>query len=113
CRTGPPSWPTRRSSDLGHAAAAVKAYPECSGGGSAAHPDFTFNPGKEETYSFLTNILREVDVLFPSQMIHIGGDEVHYGNEKWNQLLEVADLMKKNNITDLNVTELYYYKRQL
>ncbi|NGF57056.1 beta-N-acetylhexosaminidase [Parapedobacter sp. SGR-10] len=95
----------------GHAAAAVKAYPEFSGGGSAAHPDFTFNPGKEETYSFLTNILREVDVLFPSQMIHIGGDEVHYGNEKWNQLPEVADLMKKNNLSDLKEVELYFFKR--
>lgn len=95
----------------GHAAAAVKAYPEFNGGGSKAHPDFTFNPGKEETYSFLTNILREVDVLFPSQMIHIGGDEVHYGNEKWNELQEVADLMKKNRLSDLKEVELYFFKR--
>ena len=30
----------------GHAAAANRAYPEFSGGGSERYPDFTFNPGK-------------------------------------------------------------------
>ncbi len=36
----------------GHANAANKAYPQFSGGGSAKYPDFTFNPGKEETYQY-------------------------------------------------------------
>src|SRR5690606_10578244 len=35
----------------GHATAANRAYPQYSGGGSAKRPDFTFNPGMEETYS--------------------------------------------------------------
>src|SRR5690606_32411191 len=95
----------------GHAAAAVRAYPEYSGGGSKTHPDFTFNPGKEETYSFLSDILREVDALFPSQMIHIGGDEVHYGNEKWTELPEVASLMKEKGLKDLKEVELYFFQR--
>src|SRR5690606_11095111 len=60
----------------GHATAANRAYPAFSGGGSAKHPEFTFNPGKEDTYQYLTDILREVNVLFPSGMIHLGGDEV-------------------------------------
>ena len=49
----------------GHARAANRAYPEFCGGGSERHPDFTFNPGKEGTYQYLTNILREVGELFP------------------------------------------------
>src|SRR5687768_17077897 len=62
----------------GHATAANGAYPEFSGGGTAKYPEFTFNPGKEGTYQYLTNILREVNVLFPAGIIHIGGDEVSF-----------------------------------
>ena len=32
--------------------------------------------GKEETFDFLESVLTEVMELFPSQYIHIGGDEV-------------------------------------
>ena len=95
----------------GHATAANKAYPEFSGGGSPKYPEFTFNPGKESTYQYLTNILREVDALFPSQMIHIGADEVHFGNQHWNKDEAVQDLMKKNNFKDLPAVESYFVKR--
>lgn len=95
----------------GHATAANKAYPQYSGGGSVKHPEFTFNPGKEETYQYLTNILKEIDVLFPSQMIHIGADEVHYGNEKWNTDSNVQQLMKDKGLKNLSAVEAYFVKR--
>ena len=85
----------------GHATAAAKAYPEFSGGGSAKYPDFTFNPGKEGTYLFLTNILREVSDLFPSKFIHLGGDEVSFGNQQWVNFPEIQQLMKRENLKDL------------
>lgn len=95
----------------GHASAANKAYPEYSGGGSKSHPEYTFNPGKDSVYTYLTNILREVDVLFPSQKIHIGGDEVHYGNERWSDLVDVKQLMKREKLKDLKEVENYFFKR--
>lgn len=95
----------------GHATAANRAYPQFSGGGSARHPEFTFNPGKEETYQYLSNILKEVDVLFPSQMIHIGGDEVSFGNEKWKTDPAVQDLMKRQQLSSLLDVEHYFLKR--
>lgn len=95
----------------GHAAAANKAYPEYSGGGSKTHPEFTFNPGKEETYQYLTNILKEIDVLFPSQMIHIGGDEVHYGNEKWPEIEDIKQLIKKEKLANMKDVEKYFFER--
>ncbi|SIO37410.1 beta-N-acetylhexosaminidase [Chitinophaga niabensis] len=95
----------------GHATAANRAYPQFSGGGSAKHPEFTFNPGKEETYQYLSNILKEVDVLFPSQMIHIGGDEVSFGNEKWKTDPAVQDLMKRQKLNSLLDVEHYFLKR--
>ena len=95
----------------GHATAAVKAYPEFSGGGSVKYPDFTFNPGKEDTYRFLTNILHEVAALFPSKYIHIGGDEVSYGNQQWRDFPEIQQLMKRENLKDLLGVEHYFLKR--
>jgi len=95
----------------GHATAANRAYPEFSGGGSKKHPDFTFNPGKEGTYEYLTTILREVAGLFPAPYIHLGGDEVHYGNEMWNTDQFVQELMKKENLKTLTDVEHYFIRR--
>ncbi len=95
----------------GHARAANRAYPEYSGGGSKSHPEFTFNPGKEETYAYLTDILREITTLFPSKYIHIGGDEVHFGNENWKSDADVKRLMRRENLNDLKAVETYFVKR--
>ncbi|SHE30788.1 hexosaminidase [Mariniphaga anaerophila] len=95
----------------GHATAANKAYPEYSGGGSAKFPHFTFNPGNEKTYGYLTDILKEITQLFPSKYIHLGGDEVHFGNEQWNTDPQVQALMKKNQLKDLKEVESYFIKR--
>ncbi|MBC8986755.1 beta-N-acetylhexosaminidase [Pedobacter sp. N36a] len=95
----------------GHATAANKAYPEYSGGGGPGHPEFTFNPGKEGTYAYLTNILKETNVLFPSAMIHLGGDEVSYGNHKWITDPDIAALMKSKNLAGTKEVETYFMKR--
>ena len=67
----------------GHATAACRAYPELSGGGEGRWKDFTFHPCKEETFRFINDVLDELITLFPSPYIHIGGDEVHFGNQEW------------------------------
>ncbi len=95
----------------GHATAANMAYPEFSGGGNEAHPEFTFNPGKNEVYSYLTNILKEIDALFPSQMIHIGADEVAFGTDKWKTNPDVTSLMQNNKLADLKAVEFYFNRR--
>lgn len=95
----------------GHAMAANRSYPEFSGGGSKNYPDFTFNPGKESVYQYLSNILKEVDVMFPSQMIHIGGDEVSFGSEAWNSDADVQQLMKKEKLATLVDVEHYFLRR--
>jgi len=95
----------------GHASAANLAYPEFSGGGSKEHPDFTYNPGRAPTYQYLTNILREINFLFPSGYIHIGGDEVHFGNENWLADPDVKDLMQQHNLQDAHEMEAYFIRR--
>lgn len=99
----------------GHATAANRAYPEFSGGGSERYPEFTFHPAKEETYQYLTDILREVNTLFPSNLMHLGGDEVSFGNEKWVNDPFVKELMArekiKDLIKDLKGVENYFFQR--
>ena len=65
----------------GHALAALASYPEfsCTGGPFDVGKTWgvledVFCP-KAETFTFLENILTEVMALFPSEYIHIGGDE--------------------------------------
>ena len=95
----------------GHARAANRAYPQYSGGGSERYPEFTFDPGNEETYQYLTDILKEINVLFPSDMIHIGGDEVHFGNEQWNHNEGIKKLMARENLKGLPDVEKYFMVR--
>jgi hexosaminidase len=95
----------------GHATAANRAYPEYSGGGNEKRPDFTFNPGKPETYSYLTNILEETATLFPAPWIHYGGDEVHFANSQWIDIPEVQALMAENKLRDLKQVEHYFNRR--
>ncbi|MDP6635061.1 MAG: beta-N-acetylhexosaminidase [Phycisphaerae bacterium] len=95
----------------GHAGAANRAYPEFSGGGSRRLPDFTFNPGKEATYAYLTDILTETAGLFPGRWLHYGGDEAHYGNAKWLTLPDVQARMKKSGYTTLLEIEHYFNRR--
>jgi hexosaminidase len=52
------------------------------------------NPG---SYQLLEDVLDEVLELFPSEYIHIGGDEVGKGN--WEKCVSCKRLMKKNEYT--------------
>ncbi|WP_183561525.1 beta-N-acetylhexosaminidase [Mucilaginibacter sp. SP1R1] len=95
----------------GHATAANKAYPVFSGGTTSGFENFTFNPGKEITYQFMGDVLREVKSLFPGNRIHIGGDEVTLGIKAWENNPDVNRLMKENNFTDHRQAEFYFLKR--
>lgn len=65
----------------GHSEEVLAAYPEL----SCTHDPkgaADFCPGNVGTYDFLENILLEVMEVFPSQYIHVGGDEA--GKAAWN-----------------------------
>lgn len=95
----------------GHATAANFAYPQYSGGGTPEHPEFTFNVGKEEVYQFLTDVLREVTALFPSSLLHIGGDEVAYGIKAWEKDPAIQAMMKREGLRNVKEAERYFMHR--
>ncbi|MDE5930040.1 MAG: beta-N-acetylhexosaminidase, partial [Muribaculaceae bacterium] len=66
----------------GHMQAALAAYPElgCTGGPYEVWQrwgisDDVLCAGNDSVYTFINDVLREVTELFPSEYIHIGGDE--------------------------------------
>ena len=72
----------------GHAIAAIRAFPELSCTGEAistfytwGSPNIVMCPGKDLMFEFLDNVIAEVVDLFPSEYIHIGGDECK--KDKW------------------------------
>ena len=74
----------------GHMVAALAAYPELGCTGGPYHVWRTWGitkdvlcVGKETTIDFLKNVLAEVCELFPSEYIHIGGDECP--KDKWKE----------------------------
>lgn len=95
----------------GHATAANKAYPQYNGGGSAQYPDFTFHPGKDSTYSYLNDILKEVRALFPSGLLHLGGDEVKFGSDIWLKDARIKNLMERNKMNTVQDVEQYFMQR--
>lgn len=95
----------------GHATALCRSYPEVSGGGEGRWKHFTFHPCKEETFEFISNILDEIVTLFPSPYIHIGGDEVHYGNQSWFTDPEIQQFIKDNHLENETGLEHYFVRR--
>jgi len=66
----------------GHSVAAIRSYPELSCDKQPignfytwGSPDIVLCPGSEFTFQFLEDVIAEVSALFPSEYIHIGGDE--------------------------------------
>lgn len=80
------------------------AYPElCCAGKSHTSGDFCI--GNPKTFEFMENVLTEVIELFPSEYIHIGGDEA--GKNTWKTCPKCQALMKKEKLA--NVDELQSY----
>lgn len=64
---------------------------------------------REENYRLLDDIISEVAALFPSEYIHIGGDEV--GMKGWLSCPRCTALMKARGFTDPKQLEDLFMKR--
>ena len=64
---------------------------------------------REENYRLLDDIITEVAALFPSEYIHIGGDEV--GMKGWLSCPRCSALMRKRGFTDPKQLEDLFMKR--
>lgn len=88
----------------GHMLAALAAYPEL-GNGTGPYEvakwwgvfDQILAP-KEETFQFLEDVFTEVLEIFPSEYIHIGGDEAP--KTEWKKSAQAQEVIKQLGLTD-------------
>lgn len=100
----------------GHAVAALTCYPElgCTGGPYEVRTtwgisDDVFCIGKESTFEFLEGVLDEVCGLFPSEYIHIGGDEAP--SVRWESCPDCQKLMKQEGYAKARQLQGYLLHR--
>ncbi len=99
----------------GHSLAALASYPElgCTegpfevSGRWGVHEDI-YCP-KEETFTFLENVLTEVMALFPSEYIHIGGDEAP--KTRWKESEVAQAVMQREGLADEHELQSYFIRR--
>ena len=66
-------------------------------------------PGKEATFKLLEDVLAEVMDLFPSEYIHIGGDEA--GKRDWHDCPDCRRRMQEEGLTSVEELQSYLVRR--
>ncbi len=86
------------------------AFPElaCSLPGGGKDP-WELCPGKEGTFEFLEKVLLEVFEMFPSEYIHIGGDEARKNN--WKVCPDCQARMKAEGLKSAEELQSYMIRR--
>ena len=100
-----------------HAMSAIAAYPELSchkrpiGVPSGAVWPITdiYCAGQEETFDFIEEVLTEVLALFPSQYIHVGGDEATH--TEWEHCPKCQLRMKEHQLKNVHQLQSYFIRR--
>lgn len=102
----------------GHVASAIAAYPQLSctqqpqlplTGGNYNGISSGYCGGNDSVFLFLENVLNEVVNLFPSQYIHIGGDELDKG--PWKVCPRCQARIKKEGLKNEDELQSYFIKR--
>ncbi len=100
----------------GHSKSVIHTYPEV--GCTNENKEMSVNGevnnvwciGNEKTYKMIENIIKELVGLFPSKMIHLGGDEVNMDN--WKNCPSCQALMKKEGMKE-EIELLNYFVRKM
>lgn len=101
----------------GHSCEVLAAYPElgCTGGpyhvqSGTYWPNIDiFCAGNDDTFEFLENVLDEVLELFPSEYIHIGGDEAT--KDRWEECRKCQKRMHDNGLANEHELQSWFIKR--
>ena len=91
-----------------HSEEVLAVYPELSCS-HIPYKESDFCVGNEQTFEFLENVLAEVIAMFPSEYIHIGGDEA--SKQSWKSCPLCQERMKHENLTDVDELQSYLIHR--
>lgn len=100
----------------GHATAAIVAYPQL---GVTDRPPAAVPADwgvysnlynvEDGTFTFLENVLDEVFALFPSEYVHVGGDEAV--KDQWKASTRVQARMRELHVADEQALQSYFVQR--
>lgn len=100
----------------GHSQAALAAYPQfsCTGGPFEVETEWgvfkeIYCAGNDSTFMFLEDVLSEVIDLFPSEYIHIGGDEVP--KFRWEHCDKCQRRIHQEGLHDEHELQSYFISR--
>lgn len=101
----------------GHSSATLLSLPALVDGQEApdsyrsvqGYPNNALNPAVEFTYEFLGKVFDEMVALFPSEYLHIGGDEVAQGS--WLSSPLCKALMEREKLAGTAELQSYFLKR--
>lgn len=100
----------------GHSSAAIAAYPHlgCTTDTIAVPTSWgvfadIYCAGKESTFTFLFGVLDEVMDLFPSPVIHIGGDEVP--KDRWKACAPCQAVKRREGLADEEALQSWFIGR--
>ncbi len=100
----------------GHSLAALAAYPELSCTGNTVEVTNEWGifkdiycAGNEQTFIFLEDVLTEVMELFPSEYIHIGGDEAP--KLRWEACAKCQKRIKDEKLANEHELQSYFIQR--
>lgn len=100
----------------GHSRAALASYPNlsCKGHQLKVSTHWGFHKdvlcvGKDEVFEFLNHTLKEIIDLFPSNIIHIGGDEVL--KDRWRECPNCQNRLQSEGLQNENHLQSYFINR--
>lgn len=103
----------------GHSLSTIVAYPEISctqavdkinvGNKFYMVDENSLCVGDEQTFEYLDKIFTEIAELFPSEYIHVGGDECYKGF--WSKCPKCQKKIKDENLNDTYELQSYFIKR--
>ena len=91
-----------------HSEEVLAAYPQL-GCSQEAYKDSEFCVGNEDSFKFLESVLAEVIDLFPSEYIHIGGDEA--GKQHWKTCEKCQQRMLTEGFDSVDQLQSYMVQR--
>ena len=92
----------------GHSEEVLMAYPELSCSGKP-YQNGDFCIGNELSFTFMEDVLAEVIDLFPSEYIHVGGDEA--GKSAWKKCPKCQALMTEKGMKSVDELQSYMIHR--
>lgn len=92
----------------GHSEEVLAAYPELSCAGKP-YAQGEMCIGNEDTFRFIEAVLTEVMDVFPSEFIHIGGDESD--KEHWKNCPKCLKRMEEEGLKDVDELQSYLIRR--